>query len=399
MAPSHNDNRPANQAEGERHPHEEAMDSLGIVAGEIAHDFNNILSLIFGYVEMAMAEIPEDSRARSDLEHVLAAGDRAKELVARILTFSNQAKLKHRDVLPVEPIHQALGYIRDRLPARVNLKTDIDDRPEHLSSHHAKLYQLIVNLCSNSIQAMPEEGGEITVKLDYLDETSEFWHSRDSLKPGRYARITVADTGSGMDMATLERMYDPFFTTARGSEAGNVRAGLGLTTVHNIVDSHGGAIFVESEPGQGTTFEICLPLSETAMSPVVEETRVRSDLQGKHILLVDDEQDVTQMTEEILRQSGFQVTAFQDGQMALARFSERPHAFDLVIIDLIMPQMSGTELASEISARNQNVPIILTTGFSEGISSASCRQWGISEVINKPFSIHSLLSTISRLFP
>jgi len=389
----------ARQMPGKNIQHDEALDSLGIVVGEIAHDFNNILSLITGYVEMALSEIPEGERARSDLEHVLAASDRAKELVARILTFSKSTKLKRKEIVIEKPIISAIDYISGRLPANVKLRSSVEkSRGKKILSNETEIYQVISNLCANSLQALPDTGGEIEVEVNYFDSGSEYARQHPGLTHGEYAKISVKDTGCGMTIDTIEQMYHPFFTTARGGDKGENRAGLGLTTVYNIVSSQNGAIYIDSTPDKGSTFEVCLPLIDAEPdSKDIFSSSPQEDVNTKHILFVDDESSIIEMANQILKKSGYAVTSFVDGIEALEHFRQQPHQFDLIVTDLTMPAITGTELASKMSAINPNIPIILTTGFSEKITTATCKQWSISTVINKPFSIHELLDTIESL--
>lgn len=376
---------------------DQALDSLGIVVGEIAHDFNNILSLIFGYVEMALSEIPEGERARSDLEHVLAAGDRAKELVARILTYSNRAKLKKDRIEVARPVINALKYIADRVPPGIKLKSEIKAENCYILGNETELNQIITNLCNNSMQAMSAAGGTIDVILEAIDKNNEFFESHPAVTRGDYVLLTVKDTGCGMDLSTMEKIYTPFFTTSRSDDKNVSRAGLGLTTVYNIVTSQNGYIFVNSAPGEGTIFEICLPLLNEKDTDQVNKPSPLQLRSEKRVLFVDDEPAITEMASHILTQSGYKAMFFIDGNEALQYFSGHPHDFDIIITDLKMPQISGSELASRCAAINPNIPIILTTGFSEKISLASCRQWGVTTVITKPFSIGQLLATLEEL--
>lgn len=375
----------------------QALDSLGIVVGEIAHDFNNILSLIFGYVEMALSEIPEGQRARSDLEHVLAAGDRAKELVARILTYSNRARLKKQDLDLRKPLMNALRHIKDRLPQDVKLETHVTHEAAMVLGNEVEIAQIVTNLCNNAVQALGGKKGVIAVSLEAIDQNSPFHAKHPGLTRDAYAVLTVTDNGCGMDLSTLAKIYTPFFTTHRGSGRGESRAGLGLTTVYNIVSSMEGVIFVNSVPGEGTTFELCFPLT-TATAALSQPARpVEKIKREKNVLFIDDEPAITEMASHILSHSGYKAMFFNDGNEALEYFSAHPHDFDIIITDLIMPIISGSEVATRCADINPNVPIILTTGFSEKISLASCRKWGVTAVITKPFSIQQLLATLEEL--
>lgn len=375
----------------------QALDSLGIVVGEIAHDFNNILSLIFGYVEMALSEIPEGERARSDLEHVLAAGDRAKELVSRILTYSNRAKLKKERIDIIKPLKRAIKYIEDRVPPGVELQGNITAEACFINGNETELFQIITNLCNNSLQAMPASGGKIEVSLQAIGKDSDFVRDHAAMPKQSYALLTVKDTGAGMELSTLEKIYTPFFTTSRAEDKSGLRAGLGLTTVYNIVTSQNGFIFVNSAPGEGTTFEICLPvMTEAVPAPQQTASKPRKTSE-KRVLFVDDEPAITEMAGHILAHSGYRAMFFIDGNEALEYFRAHPYDFDIIITDLKMPRISGSELASRCAEINPNIPIILTTGFSEKISLASCRQWGVTTVITKPFSIQQLLANLEEL--
>ncbi|MEQ8409747.1 MAG: response regulator [Gammaproteobacteria bacterium] len=378
---------------------DKALESLGIVVGEIAHDFNNILSLISGYVEMALSEIPEGERARSDLEHVLAATDRATELVARIRTFSSNTRLKQQAISIDKPVADALTYLQTRMPASVTLTSKIEgSKGRTVLGNNAEIYNVINNLCRNSIQAMPATGGEISVSVDYVRCDTNYSMKYPGLSERDYVKITVKDDGEGMSIDTVEKMYLPFYTTSEESESSKKLAGLGLTTVHNIVTNQGGMIYVDSELGEGTTFELFLPLVRTE---VQEDIKTSGDTDSgtgsKHILLIDDEASIIGMATQILEKHGYSVTSFMDGQEALSHFKNQPYQFDLIITDLIMPTYSGSELASAITEVNPNVPIILSTGFSDKISKSACASWGVDKVINKPFTISELLTAIEHL--
>lgn len=378
---------------------DKAFESLGIVVGEIAHDFNNILSLISGYVEMALSEIPEGERARSDLEHVLAATDRATELVARIRTFSMNTKLKQSAINIDKPVNDALEFLSTRLPSGVNLSSDIEDsKGRTILGNETETFKIINNLCLNSIQAMPEDGGDIKVSVDYVKFDTEKLSTYPGLPERDYVRIAVEDTGRGMSIETIEQMYLPFFTTSRDDGETKKRAGLGLTTVHNIVTSQGGMIYVDSTVNKGTKFEVFLPLVRTEVNEELDSSVSEgSTASDKHVLLIDDEASIIKMATQILEKHGYAVTTFMDGNEAIEHFRQQPYQYDVVITDLIMPTIPGSEIASTISGINANVPIILSTGFSDKIGKSTCASWGVDRVINKPFTINELLAAIEGL--
>lgn len=369
---------------------DEALDSLSIVLGEIAHDFNNILSLIFGYVEMALSEIPEGQRARSDLEHVLAAGDRAKELVARILTYSNQNKLKHSDIVVEKPVVDAIAAYKDKLPKNITIESSIDSENGIVFGNYSELFQVVTNLLSNSAQAIGKQKGLITVTLGVEPKPG-------STESGHVAVLAVEDNGCGMDLETLSKIYTPFYSSSRNADNDRIRAGLGMTTVYNIVSNMNGEISVESTPDKGTIVEIRLPLVALEFAGGEKPEKKKRTQGSKHILFIDDEEAITTMAEKMLRKNGYEITTFNDANQAIEQFMENRHKYDAVITDLVMPNISGTEVAQKISRINPHVPIILTTGFSEKITTSSCSKWGISLVMNKPFAMNDLMSALASI--
>jgi len=395
MSQSSNESTSGARTEGRVAAHDpERFDNLGTVVAEIAQDFNNAFTLISAYVEMALTEIKPGSRAHVDLQHALAAGDRAAALVERIRDFARQARLPQAAIDPVPPVLEALAWLRQRLPGNVRLHSEIGADALRVCSHPAELRQLVMNLCSNSLQAMAAEGGDLLVALEHFDQHSLYWREHEGLEPRAYVKLLVRDSGCGMDPATQEQMYSPFFS-ATPAAGGELRPGLGLTTVFNIVSAQRGLIFVESDLDRGTRFEICLPLA-TSHRPALSVPSAQASRRGPHILFVDDESTITAMARQILEQEGYRVTAHTDPHQALEAFRRQPRDFDLVIADLVMPFMSGTALAQEINALQPAMPIVLATAHSAKITSESCRQWGITVVLDKPFTLQDLLGTVAR---
>jgi len=375
----------------------EALDSLGILIGETTHDFNNTLAQIFGYIEMALSDLPAGAAARTDLEQALAGAERAGELVTRMLVHCNRSTLKKEPVAVAKPVLEALKRIADRIPPQITLSSDITTDHCVVQGNETELSQIVMNLCNNSLQAMPAGVGRIEVRLELINTESRFCADHPALTPGNYALISVSDTGSGMNSSVMENMYTPFFSQSRGNNAQVPRAGLGLTAVNNIVASMSGFIFATSGPGTGSRFDICLPVlpastTDTTRRPAANTARI-----AKRVLFIDDEPAITEMANHILTQSGYKSTLFIDGIDALRYFSEHPNDFDIIITDLKMPKISGDELAARCAAINPRVPIILTTGFSDKDSRISCPPAGVTTVISKPFSIGQLLSTLEEL--
>jgi PAS domain S-box-containing protein len=340
------------------------MEAIGTLAGGIAHDFNNILLPIIGYTEMAMTDVPKDSLIRKNLAEVLKAAELAKGLVQQILTFSRRSE-KERKPLKIQPIiKESLKLLRASLPTTVEIRQNIDNECGAILADPTRIYQVMMNLCTNAYHAMREKGGILEVALTEVNIDSPDLIPNLDLNPGTYLRLAVSDTGHGMDRAVVERIFDPYFTTKGPGEG----TGLGLSVVHGIVRSHDGYITVYSELGEGTTFHIYLPRIE--VKPKVPETiSTEPAPKGKeHILFVDDDEQIVNVVQQILERLGYHVAARTSSVEALEAFQAQPEKFDLVITDMTMPNMIGTELAKRLIDIRPDIPIILCTGFSEAIS-------------------------------
>lgn len=355
------------------------MEAIGTLAGGIAHDFNNILAPIIGYTEMVLGETPESNPARHDLEQVLKAAGRARELVKQILAFSRYGSEQQRVPLEIGSIvKEALKLLRASLPATIEIQQRVEKSTALADA--TQVHQVLMNLCTNAAHAMNERG-TLSVSLDSVDLTqkdSNALADRD-LKPGPYLKLTVSDTGHGMDAATMQRIFDPYFTTKRVGSG----SGLGLAVVHGIAKRHGGAVFVQSEVGKGSTFDFYLPRIEAKVRSGQPSSSVlpRGDEQ---ILLVDDEQVVVNLGRSMLRQLGYSVVGKTSALDALEVFRRNPEAFDLVITDYTMPNLTGTDLAVEILEIRPDIPIILCTGYSEKVTEESARDLGITAFAVKP---------------
>ncbi len=373
------------RAEEERHKLEsqlrqaQKMETIGTLAGGVAHDFNNILTPILVYSEMAAKHLGHDHPTRSDLEHVIAGATRAKDLVKQILTFSRQTE---HERIPIElsPIvKEALKLLQASFPSTIEIEAKIQAERAEVMADPSQIHQVLMNLCTNAYHAM-RDGGKLTVKLEAIALTEDAARAIPPLLPGEFVRLTVADTGCGMDEKTLERIFEPFFTTKKVGEG----TGLGLSVVHGIVVSHGGAITVQSEVGKGSVFEIYLPqIGATSEKQVLDQSEVVGG--DEHILVVDDEPEVADVLKDVLEEVfGYTVTVRTSSVDALQLLHAQPHRFDLVITDLTMPHLAGDRLAREILAIRKDLPIILMTGFSETINEERCRQLGIAGFLLKP---------------
>jgi len=370
------------------------MEEIGTLAGGVAHDFNNILGVIIGYAEISLDDLPEDSHIREDIKEILIAADRAKDLVNQILTFSRQTDydLKPFRVKPL--VEEFLKLIRATFPATIEIRHEIKAESDTVMSDPTQIHQVLMNLFTNAKHAMQEKGGvlEISLTEETIDKKNE--SVLPDLSPGKYLKMRISDTGHGMDAVTMKRVFDPFFTTKDQGKG----TGMGLSVVHGIVKSYGGEISVFSEQGKGTTFCVYLPLSDTS-SPVQEKVFPEKITGGnEHVLLVDDEEAICNMTKRTLEKLGYVVTSRTSSIEALELFRRMPDKFDLVITDQTMPNLTGVGLAKELISTRPDIPIILCSGFSETINRNQAMLMGIREYITKPVVKGQLNDAIRKIF-
>ncbi len=360
------------------------MESIGTLAGGIAHDFNNILSAIIGFTEISIDDVPKDSRLHTNLTEVLKAGDRAKELVRQILTFSRQTEQELRPVQVQSVADEALRLLRASLPSTIQISANLASTSAVMADP-TQLHQVLMNLCTNAAHAISSIGGEMSVNLtdDYLDE--EFAAGHPEIKSGRFICLEVSDTGHGMPAEVMQRVFDPFFTTKDRSKG----TGMGLAVVHGIVQSHHGTITVASRPGRGSTFKVYLPVI-SMHSQAKEDVKNILPFGDEHILFVDDESALVELCEQMLSRLGYTVTTCIGSHEALQVFKTDPARFDLVITDMTMPQMTGDVLAAEIMGIRKNIPIILCTGYSEQIAEENAKLRGLRGFVMKPIDMKAL---------
>jgi len=369
------------------------MQAIGTLAGGIAHDFNNILGAVLGYTDLAMLEIPEENQVvRERLEAVLRAGMRAKGLVGQILAFSRKTETR-RDPLDIGPIiKEVLKLLRASLPATIEIRQEIGHEPEVILADPVQIHQVLMNLCTNAFHAMQERGGILTVRLDEVTVEADQAEADPELAPGRYVRLTVSDTGQGIEPAVMARIFEPFFTT-KGVGDGT---GMGLAVVHGIVKEHGGAIVAASEVGEGTAFEVYFPRLDLAQPEIaVEEKSLPHG--SERVLFVDDEETLAQLGEVMLGRLGYRVTAFASSVEALNAVKKRPAAFDVAITDLTMPRMTGLDLARQLLELRPGLPIILVTGYSEMAVEATAGAIGISRCLRKPLEVKELAVAVREV--
>ncbi len=352
------------------------METIGTLAGGIAHDFNNILTPILGFARMAKEDEGDDRQL--DLDQVLKAANRARELVKQILSFSRQEEVT-REVIKIHPIlREAQRLLRSSLPTTIEIRYHVENLEEAVVGNPTQLIQVLMNLGTNAYHAMGEQGGELDLSARSLIVEEGHRPLHPNLSGGRWVDIEVRDSGTGMDSATLERIFDAFFTTKKSGEG----TGLGLSVVQSIIKNHCGVITVDSELSKGTTFHIYLP---SVTSEEAEEVSVEEPTRGKErVLFVDDEGTITLMCKKMLERLGYTVETFNDSLAALQRFRTAPETIDVLVTDQIMPGLTGLDLARRVKELRPELPIVLITGYSERVTPESCAQVGIHDYLLKP---------------
>jgi PAS domain S-box-containing protein len=401
------------------------MEAIGTLAGGITHDFNNILSAILGYTELAILDAKDERKIRQHLEKIQGAGNRARDLVNQILAFSRQTKQERFPVQLSSIVKEALKMLRASLPSTIEIRQKIQAEQGPVEADSTQIHQVLMNLCTNAAHAMQENGGILEIGIQNVDfglrstdyekgkkQTTLGGHASDStgqanqvsesqieyldVFPGPYLKLTVRDTGIGMTPDVLRRIFDPYFTTKEKAHG----TGLGLSVVHGIIKSHGGSITVESEPGQGTTFHVYLPRMEYPKRK--GDKMAASPHKGiptghERILFVDDEQALVDIGRQMLEHLGYELITRTNSIEALELFKAEPDGFDLVITDMTMPNMTGEKLARAMMKIRPDIPIILCTGFSERITEKNAGKIGIRKLAMKPLAMRDLAEAIREV--
>ncbi len=376
----------------ERTQQAQKLEAIGTLAGGIAHDFNNILSGIFGYTQLLQMKADKDSKQSKYIDSIYQAGIRAKDLVQQILTFSRQSIQELRPMKMQDAVNEALKLIKSSIPSIITINSDIQDDCGLVMADQTQIHQIVMNLCTNAYHAMEETGGQLTTTLKELELVTEDIKD-SSLDPGKYVCLSVIDTGTGIDHKVMDRIFDPYFTTKEKGKG----TGLGLALIHGIVRSHGGQINVYSEPGKGAEFQVLLPLMAD------EQSTARTSLQtpilrgSERILLVDDQEEVVEIEQQMLKELGYEVTIRNGSLDALETFRTNSDQFDLVITDMTMPNMTGDQLAVEMMKVRSNIPILMCTGFSQQMTDKKAQALGIRGLLMKPLVIEDLSLIIRKV--
>ena len=368
------------------------LEALGTLAGGIAHDFNNILWAIMGFTELTLPSLPEGSKERWNIQQVLQASERARDLVAQILAFSRKANQEKKPLQIALIVKEAIKLLRATIPTTIEIKQTISAPEALVLADPTQLHQIIMNLCTNAAQAMRETGDTVQIGLEeeYLDQESLLGHLE--LLPGPYVKLTVRDNGPGIAPEIIDNIFDPFFTTKAVGEG----TGMGLAVVYGIVKSHGGAIAVSSRPGEGAAFTVLLPKIINRES---EDQKAQTSIPRGHghILVIDDEEMLVLLNKRMLESLGYEVTTATSTLEAIEIFQAQPDKFALVITDQTMPRMDGMQLSLEFRHIQPDIPIILCTGFSEKVSKETVRAAGINALLLKPINLHELGEMVSKV--
>ncbi len=368
------------------------METIGTLTGGIAHDFNNILSIILGNAELTMDDIPEGHPAQNSLGEIETASLRAKNTVKQLLTFSRKSDPQRKPVEIVPIIEDALKFLRSSIPINIDIRKTIPDESWVVSADPTQINQVIMNLCINAAHAMSEDGGIIDISCSFVEFDNNGAVYDFELNQTRYVKITVLDTGHGIEKEHLDRIFDPYFTTKEVGEG----SGFGLSVVHGIVKSHNGAISVDSEYGEGTMFNIFLPIVEKASESEKGFDAV-TPTGSERILFVDDEETIVHLTRMMLERLGYTVTAKICSRDALETFQNQPEDFDLIITDMTMPSIMGDRLVKDFRKIRPDIPIILCTGFSERINDEKARYLGVQALVMKPVQKNAFAKIIRRV--
>ncbi len=368
------------------------MEAIGTLAGGIAHDFNNILSALIMNAELALMEdLPEDHPITYCIKQIQTASNRAKDLVDQILTFSRQREdeLKVINLTPI--IKEALKLLRASIPSTIDIRQTLSVKVDTVMAEPSRMHQILMNLCTNAAHAMRNDGGILEVALAETSLSETEAQSHEDLKPGKYLRLLIKDTGHGMSRSVMERVFEPYFTTKRVEEG----TGLGLAVVHGIVKNLNGAITVESEEGKGCVFTVLLPLADANTVPVPDEA-IEAPTGTEQIMYVDDETSITDIGERMLKRLGYTVHIENNSLHALETFRADPQRFDVVITDMTMPGITGDKLAAEMISIRPDIPIIICTGYSAKIDEHTAKNLGITELVMKPVVKSHLARSVRR---
>jgi PAS domain S-box-containing protein len=367
------------------------LEAIGTLAGGVAHDFNNVLAAILGNVALARNKVAGGNSPLFELEQLERAALRARELVQQILAFSRRQpqRLVNQALAPV--VLESMRLLRATLPAIIALDVELPAEPLHAMADATQVQQVLMNLCTNAWHALAGGGGRIGVALSAFDAGED---APAGLPAGRYVRLSVVDNGRGMDAEARDRIFEPFFTT----KPVGLGTGLGLAVVHGIVSAHGGVIAVDSEPGQGSRFDVYLARVEPDAAAAIDAVAAPAPHgQGASALYIDDDDIMLVMVSQLLESAGYRVQAHHDGRAALAAFASAPEAVDVVVSDYNMPGMSGLDVAREVRRLRPDLPVVISSGYLSDDLRESADEAGVSALMHKERTVEELGPLLRRL--
>jgi PAS domain S-box-containing protein len=367
------------------------MEAVGTLAGGIAHDFNNILSVIIGYTELILMNGNVDSEVKQNLKEIFNASKHARDMVKQILAFSRQSKHERKPIQVRHIIKEALKMLRASLPATIKIQQKMEKNTGVIEADPTQFHQVLMNLCTNAAHAMHEKDGVLEISLSNIDWDQNAAARPAELKPGPYLKLSVRDTGDGINPDAQDQIFEPYFTTKEKGEG----TGLGLAVVQGIIKSHNGAVTVESTVGQGSTFNVYLPIIQRNVA-TDEVVSAPLPMGQERILLVDDEQPLVEIGKQMLERLGYTVAARTSSVEALELFKAQPGRFDLVITDIVMPNMTGETLAEKLMDIRADIPVILCTGYSEKFTRQQASQMGVRSFLMKPLLMQDLANTVRQ---
>ncbi|MFA6008438.1 MAG: ATP-binding protein [Desulfobacteraceae bacterium] len=367
------------------------LEAIGTLAGGIAHDFNNILSAVIGFSELTLQSLDKTSKEHAHISAILKAGSRAAELVRQIMTFSRQTEQEVKPIKLGQIVKEALKLIRATIPAGIEI-IQVIESSSTIIADESQLHRIVMNLCTNAYHAMEEEKGTIEVRVENKIIDQGFTQIAEPVVPGEYVSLTISDTGCGMTPEVMEKIFDPFFTTKSADHG----TGMGLSVVHGIVKQYNGNIHVYSEPGQGTTFAILLPVSRRGRAE--DAVQLAEMPRGSEtVMVVDDEGTLVNIMQQNLESLGYTVKGFSDSVAAVDYFSDHYAEFDLIVTDYSMPKMTGIELSEKMLDIRKDIPIILCTGYGKNITRQKIRSKGIRALLMKPLTRHSISTALREI--
>jgi CheY-like chemotaxis protein len=370
------------------------MEAIGTLAGGVAHDFNNMLTIILGYAEILLSDMDEQDPRSEDLDKIVQTAKNGADLVKRLLTFSRKADIEFRTLELNVEIERTQKLWERTLPKMIDIRLNLEDKLAPINADPVQIDQILMNLAINARDAMPD-GGKLAIETKNVTLDERYCDSHVNVRPGKYVMLSISDTGHGMDELTRARIFDPFFTTKeRDATKGT---GLGLAVVHGIVDQHGGHMICESEPEKGSTFRIYFPAVEATQSPKDSFENRLLDGRGETILMVDDEELVRDLGERTLKRAGYNVITAANGKEALELYGKGQEKIELVILDLLMPEMGGKQCLSELLRMQPQLKVLVASGHSDDVSIEESLRLGANGFVSKPFRLMELLQQVRRI--